>query len=150
MKNIEQYKKRFFNLMESELGNVKPLINEQVHDDRIKDIKADFGTKFIINVYSRKMPSNNHKIYVTNKYNQELDPSKLYSNDPNFKSYIGEFSEKDIQNKLNELKKYLGIPVSNSAQSTGVNSSSDQTKEQLYQSWVSSIAKNSVPQTINK
>ena len=27
--NIEQYKKRFFNLMESELGNVKPLISER-------------------------------------------------------------------------------------------------------------------------
>lgn len=28
MNNIEQYKKRFYNLMESEMGNVKPLINE--------------------------------------------------------------------------------------------------------------------------
>lgn len=30
MKNIEQYKKRFYNLMESTMGDVKPLINEQV------------------------------------------------------------------------------------------------------------------------
>ncbi len=29
MNNIEQYKKRFFNLMESTMGDVKPLINEQ-------------------------------------------------------------------------------------------------------------------------
>lgn len=29
MSNIEQYKNRFFNLMESTLGDVKPLINEQ-------------------------------------------------------------------------------------------------------------------------
>ena len=29
MKDIEQYKNRFFNLMESTMGNVKPLINEQ-------------------------------------------------------------------------------------------------------------------------
>jgi hypothetical protein len=28
MSNIEQYKKRFFNLLESEMGNVKPLITE--------------------------------------------------------------------------------------------------------------------------
>jgi hypothetical protein len=28
MNNIEHYKKRFYNLMESEMGNVKPLINE--------------------------------------------------------------------------------------------------------------------------
>ena len=30
MDNIEQYKQRFFMLMESEMGNVKPLISEQV------------------------------------------------------------------------------------------------------------------------
>ena len=29
MRNINQYKKRFYNLMESTLGNVKPLISEQ-------------------------------------------------------------------------------------------------------------------------
>ncbi len=29
MKNIEQYKKRFYSLIESEMGNVKPLISEQ-------------------------------------------------------------------------------------------------------------------------
>ena len=29
MKNIEQYKKRFYNLMESTMGDAKPLINEQ-------------------------------------------------------------------------------------------------------------------------
>ena len=29
MKNIEQYKNRFYNLMESTIGNVKPLINEE-------------------------------------------------------------------------------------------------------------------------
>jgi len=30
MSNIENYKKRFFILMESEMGDVKPLISEQV------------------------------------------------------------------------------------------------------------------------
>ena len=29
MNNIEKYKERFFNLMESTMGDVKPLINEQ-------------------------------------------------------------------------------------------------------------------------
>ncbi len=33
MNNVEQYKKRFFMLMESEMGDVKPLINEQAGCD---------------------------------------------------------------------------------------------------------------------
>ena len=32
--NVEQYRKRFYNLMESTMGNVKPLINEI--DDMVK------------------------------------------------------------------------------------------------------------------
>ena len=32
--NVEQYKKRFYNLMESTMGDVKPLINEI--DDMVK------------------------------------------------------------------------------------------------------------------
>lgn len=32
MREIEQYKKRFYNLMESTMGDVKPLINEQAKD----------------------------------------------------------------------------------------------------------------------
>ena len=33
MKDIEQYKKRFYNLMESTMGDVKPLINEEGQQD---------------------------------------------------------------------------------------------------------------------
>ena len=29
MKNLTNYRNRFFNLLESEMGNVKPLINEE-------------------------------------------------------------------------------------------------------------------------
>ena len=37
MENIEQYKKRFYNLMESTMGDVKPLINEASPDpQRVK------------------------------------------------------------------------------------------------------------------
>lgn len=32
MKNINNYKKRFYGLLESEVGNVKPLINETSHN----------------------------------------------------------------------------------------------------------------------
>jgi hypothetical protein len=49
MNNIEQYKQRFFNLMESTMGDVKPLINEQVrlksvsNPELVKKIKKDAG-----------------------------------------------------------------------------------------------------------
>lgn len=42
MKNIDEYKKRFFNLLESEMGNVKPLITE----DTVKD---DASLNYITN-----------------------------------------------------------------------------------------------------
>ena len=32
MNNINEYKKRFFNLMESTIGDVKPIISEQITD----------------------------------------------------------------------------------------------------------------------
>lgn len=33
MKNVNLYRKRFFNLLESEMGNVKPLIKEDLTQD---------------------------------------------------------------------------------------------------------------------
>jgi len=42
MNNIEQYKNRFFNLMESTIGDVRPLITEQTNPDDIKEYKAKF------------------------------------------------------------------------------------------------------------
>ena len=41
--SIEQYRKRFFNLMESTMGDVRPLINEQdknVHDPYSPDLSS--------------------------------------------------------------------------------------------------------------
>ena len=47
MNNIDQYKKRFFNLLESEMGNVKPLITEDedqwVEDSTELEGEADLG-----------------------------------------------------------------------------------------------------------
>ena len=40
--NIEQYKRRFFNLMESTIGDVKPLITEQTNTDDIKEYKCKY------------------------------------------------------------------------------------------------------------
>jgi len=43
MKNIEQYKNRFFNLMESTIGDVRPLITEQANPDNIKEYKGKWS-----------------------------------------------------------------------------------------------------------
>ena len=53
MNNIEQYKNRFFNLMESTIGDVRPLITEQANLDNIKEYKA----KFIISKSLKKEDS---------------------------------------------------------------------------------------------
>ena len=47
--NIEQYKRRFFNLMESTIGDVKPLITEQITDTDIKEYKAKWSVSSIMN-----------------------------------------------------------------------------------------------------
>lgn len=47
MESIENYKKRFFNLMESTIGDVRPLITEQLSPDKIREYKAkwEFANK---------------------------------------------------------------------------------------------------------
>jgi len=42
MRNIEQYRKRFFNLMESTIGDVKPLINEAVNFGGLGDVNGTY------------------------------------------------------------------------------------------------------------
>ena len=37
MSNIEEYKKRFYNLMESTIGDAKPLVSEQFDNDENKE-----------------------------------------------------------------------------------------------------------------
>lgn len=43
MESIENYKKRFFNLMESTIGDVRPLITEQLSPDKIREYKAKWS-----------------------------------------------------------------------------------------------------------
>jgi len=43
MNNIEQYKNRFFNLMESTIGDVRPLITEQINSNDIKEYKSKWS-----------------------------------------------------------------------------------------------------------
>jgi hypothetical protein len=56
MNNIEQYKNRFFNLMESTIGDVRPLITEQINPDDIKEYKGKWSiSNMMKNEVSKKM-----------------------------------------------------------------------------------------------
>lgn len=50
MKNLEQYKDRFYNLMESTIGNVKPLINEAFDFMEGMGITEPIAKEFMNNV----------------------------------------------------------------------------------------------------
>jgi hypothetical protein len=57
MESIENYKKRFFNLMESTIGDVRPLIIEQqLSPDKIKEYKAKWSVSNVLkNEKSKEM-----------------------------------------------------------------------------------------------
>jgi hypothetical protein len=81
MKNIEEYKKRFFNLLESEMGDVKPLITE-VKENTQLNVSPDYkaALSFFSGQYKKKVQNpvyyGSDLIYVVYKY---YDPS---SSDP--------------------------------------------------------------------
>jgi len=73
MKNIKTYKERFYNLMESTIGDVKPLIIENVNIENRKTIINSDGTVTIYN--DKKQPQ---------KIRFSID-GPLYSGDVNVK-----------------------------------------------------------------
>ena len=80
MNNIEQYKKRFFNLMESEMGNVKPLINEDDSSfcdwDNISTCKKPIaGFKFLRYIED---DSKNGMVFTSGVDTLEVYPGKKY------------------------------------------------------------------------
>jgi hypothetical protein len=44
MNNIEKYRKRFYTLMESEMGNAKPLINEEDNNNPYTAVEGTLKT----------------------------------------------------------------------------------------------------------
>ena len=90
MNNIEQYKHRFFNLMESTIGDVKPLISEQANPDNIKEYKGKWSiSNMMKNEVFKKMYKDaidkNTKISgeedatVVDYYNRMVNDNKLDS-----------------------------------------------------------------------
>ena len=67
MENLEQYKSRFYNLMESTMGNVKPLITEDIDyppaQQFFQDVSSMLGKKFPDKV---QWNTNTNRIYGGN------------------------------------------------------------------------------------
>lgn len=47
--NIEQYKRRFFNLMESTIGDVRPLLTESLTDEKKNEYKGKWSVSNVLN-----------------------------------------------------------------------------------------------------
>jgi hypothetical protein len=131
MSNIDQYKRRFFNLLESEMGNVKPLITED-EDQWIEDsaelegesntenLNMEQGAKEIQSVLSDKELQ-----FLSNILNQEgeegleskietaIDAKSEVNEGEDFESEYGmsedEFKMRNIVDKLLEKTSVLSM-----------------------------------------
>jgi hypothetical protein len=85
MNNIEQYKKRFYNLMESEMGNVKPLINEDESSfcdwDNISTCKKPIG-EFKFSGFIEGNPKNGMV------FTSGVNTLEVYPDDQGIKRYV--------------------------------------------------------------
>jgi hypothetical protein len=80
MNTITNYRKRFFSLLESEMGNVKPLITEEANDQYIQkainDIVAFANTK--VNEIKSKNPKSNIPTFTTERVELSSQNSVAY------------------------------------------------------------------------
>lgn len=132
--NIEQYKRRFFNLMESTIGDVKPLIIEQITDTDIKEYKAKWSVSNVMkNEASKKMYkdaidkktkiSGTEDETVVDYYNRMVNDNKIDSlvslYDKSFpsntqSSELGNSPITNIQDlKGDDLKKFYNAMIAN-------------------------------------
>ena len=88
MNNISNYKKKFYSLLESEMGNVKPLVNEQNHEEYNKTRTDDYGMlmnkrfkQFLFNhfdnyisdgLYIDRHPEDEQHIWFVNESNNRI------------------------------------------------------------------------------
>lgn len=152
MENIEQYINRFNSLMESKIGDVKPLISEQstpttttttttppsttgLDPKLLSDVRNKIVTNFVNCGYYICAVKNNQNVQLTNKEYPSLD--KKYT-----KAY---YTTKDIQNVIDELKgKYL------SNINYGSNSASRETKTKIVNDIKSGLTSNYIEPNFNK
>jgi hypothetical protein len=83
MENIKDYRERFFNLMESTIGDVKPLLSEQVKLEGRNVILNNDGT---VTIYNQKNIPQKIKFSVESKiWNGPINVSQIYFVDGQYK-----------------------------------------------------------------
>jgi hypothetical protein len=92
MKKIEQYRERFYMLMESEMGNVKPLINEQ--QCTLSDSDINYITNEVIKYFSPEVLNDDIDM-MTSGFKEKITSDLV----------IGIWD-----NKINEIKTSLKAP----------------------------------------
>ena len=95
MSNIEQYRKRFFHLMESTIGDAKPLISENtIDDEKINEYKGKWSVSNVLkNESSKKM------------YKDAID-KKIIINSTEDKSVVDYYNNMVGEGRLNDLITY--------------------------------------------
>jgi hypothetical protein len=99
--NVEQYKKRFYNLMESELGNVKPLVKEQ--DEPLPP------NQFIIGDFIYEIRKEGDKFFVYRKTNNKLKVGAVFSKAADVYNNEGKGweTEEDAEKNAREYSKLM-------------------------------------------
>ena len=105
MKNTEQYKKRFFNLIESTIGNIKPLLTESLDVDKKNEYKAKY---LISNLFYERQPAPKY-LTSASMYKTAIDKNEVIdgNEEPDVKEMYQRFGNED-KDKLIKLydKKY--------------------------------------------
>lgn len=99
MKSIDKYKNRFYSLLESEMGNVKPLISEQ--DTETTDSESETQTAEIL-------PRKADKYHVESNYHRYKD-----GGDPGVETFFENPSDERVADELQsqlETDKYAKGP----------------------------------------
>ena len=96
MRNIEQYRNRFFNLMESTIGDVKPLLTESLTEDQKKEYKS----KWVISNYFYKTQPAPKYLTSMGMYKTAIDKNEV----------INESEESDV---ISTYQRYVNEPGGN-------------------------------------
>jgi hypothetical protein len=102
MKDIEQYKKRFYNLMESTMGDAKPLINEQMNKIDLTSLGFQkWGQGFLLRLPVGSTQNNDSIRIEATPSNENFSVVVAVQSNKKVRSEInGNNIFKDVQSKL--------------------------------------------------
>ena len=134
MKNIEQYKERFYNLMESTIGNVKPILSEDVIDEeKIKEYKGKWAISNVLKdensksmyknaIDTKTLISGTENDEVVNYYNKMVGEGKQQSLVSMYDKFFTSSNQSEIGNSPitkveelvgNDLTKFYNVMIGN-------------------------------------